>query len=210
MTSRSLKQATRTTVITASLAAAMVLGAGCAATTAELDPNEPFHYDANYDFSDKKRIVDDLATSLLSASSATEGDDKPVLIVYGVANQTAEHIDTGGITDDIRLRLLDSGRYRFLNRVQRQNLATEVSYQTSGVVDPAQVVELGKQSGADYILAGTLRSIEKDQPRQWRLNKRKMVYYSLNLEMTSLVTGEITWADQVELAREASQPILRW
>lgn len=210
MSRSALNQTTKRSLLNVSLAAAMIIGAGCAATAVEVDPNEPFHYDANYDFSDKKRIVDDLATSLLSASSVTTENDKPVLIVYGVANQTAEHIDTGGITDDIRLRLLNSGRYRFLNRVQRQNLATEVSYQTSGAVDPAQVVELGKQSGADYILAGTLRSIEKDQPRQWRLNKRKMVYYSLNLELTSLVTGEITWADQVELAREASQPIIRW
>lgn len=183
---------------------------GCAATTREINTEDTIHYDANYDFSDKNRIVEDLTGSLLASPTLASNKSAPVVIIYGVANQTSEHIDTGGITDDIRLALLDSGRYRFLSKVQRDNIAKEVAFQSSGAVDPAQIVQIGKQSGADYILGGTLRSIEKKQPRQWRLNKRKLVYYSLNLEMTSLTSGEIAWADKVELAREASKPILRW
>ena len=71
-------------------------------------------------------------------------------------------------------------------------------------------VEQGKQLGADYILSGTLRSIKKEQPKQWRLNKKERIYYSLDLTMTDLKTGEIVYADQAELAREASQPIIGW
>ena len=183
---------------------------GCAATTRDINTEEPLHYDAAYDFSDKKRIVDDLTASLLNSPTVPSDNAQPVLIVYGVANQTSEHIDTSGITDDIRLALLQSGRYRFINKTQRDNVMKEVAFQQSGAVDPAQLVAMGKQTGADYILGGTLRSIEKKQPRQWRLNKRKLIYYSLNLELTNLTTSEISWADKVEIARESSQPILRW
>lgn len=183
---------------------------GCAATTRDVDPRDTIHYDANYDFSDKNKIVDDLTNSLLNAPPLQSDTDQPVLIIYGVSNQTSEHIDTGGITDDMRLALMQSGRYRFLSKTQRDNIATEVAFQKSGAVNPNQIVRLGQQSGADYILGGTLRSIEKKQPRQQRLNKRKLVYYSLNMELTSLETGEVAWADKVDLAREASQPILRW
>ncbi len=192
------------------LGLAVAVLSGCAATTRDVNVDDPIHYDANYDFSDKKRIVDDLTTSLLNSPAAASQNDRPVLIVYGVGNQTSEHIDTSGITDDIRLALLQSGKYRFVSKEQRDNIMTEVAFQSSGAVDTAQVVKVGKQTGAEYILGGTLRSIEKEQPRQWRLNKRKLVYYSLNLEMTSLTSGEIVWADKVELAREASKPILRW
>ncbi|MBX2882100.1 MAG: penicillin-binding protein activator LpoB [Granulosicoccus sp.] len=183
---------------------------GCVATTRTLDPNVETHYDASYDFSDKKQIVSTLTESLLSSPNVRTEPAKPVLIVYGVDNETSEHINTGGITDDIRLALINSGQYRFINRKQRDNLLAEADYQYAGFVPPEQRVAEGRQLGADYILSGTLRSIEKKQPRQWRLNKRELVYYSMNLELTNLESGEISWADNVEIARESSRPIIGW
>lgn len=187
----------------------LALGA-CAATTRTLDPDVEQHYDASYDFSDKKQIVDSLTGSLLSAASVSTENEKPVIVVYGIDNETSEHISTSGISDDIRLALIRSGEYRFINRKQRDNVLDEADYQHAGFVAPEQRVNEGRQLGADYILSGTLRSIEKQQPRQWRLNKRELVYYSMNLELTNLETGEISWADAVEIARESSRPIIGW
>lgn len=186
------------------------LVSGCAATTRTLDPNVEQHYDASYDFSDKKQIVETLTDSLMSSSAISTEAGKPVIIVYGVDNETSEHINTGGITDDIRLALIKSGEYRFLNRKQRSNVQAETNFQQAGFVPPEQRVSEGRQLGADYILSGTLRSIEKKQPRQWRLNKKELIYYSMNLELTNLESGEISWADNVEIAREASRPIIGW
>ncbi len=182
----------------------------CGATTRTLNPENEQHYDASYDFSDKKQIVRTLTESLLSSPNILTETEKPVLIVYGVDNETSEHINTGGITDDIRVSLINSGEYRFLNRKQRENLLAETDYQYAGFVPPEQRVAEGRQLGADYILSGTLRSIEKKQPRHWRLSKRKLVYYSMNLELTDLQTGEISWADNVEIARESSRPVFGW
>jgi uncharacterized protein (TIGR02722 family) len=184
--------------------------AGCAATTRTLDPDVEQHYDASYDFSDKKQIVQDLTDSLLSSPGVVTEPERPVIIVYGVDNETSEHISTSGITDDIRLALIKSGQYRFLNRKQRDNLLDETDYQYAGFVPPEQRITEGRQLGADYILSGTLRSIEKKQPKQWRLNRRSLIYYSMNLELTNLQTGEISWADNVEIARESSRPIIGW
>ncbi len=183
---------------------------GCAATTRNIDPESEIHYDANYDFSDKKEIVDKLVGSLLTTTQINTSVEKPILIAYGIANETSEHINTGGISDDIRLKLIQANKYRFLNREQRVNVNAETEYQQAGYVAVADQIKTGRQLGADYILAGTLRSIEKAQPRQWRLNKKKLVFYSMNLELTNLETGEISWADSVEIARESSQPIFRW
>jgi len=192
------------------LAISLVLGlSACMSTTRSIDTGADVHYNAHYDFSDKKRIVDDLTASLLQADLAYS-DKKPILIVYGIANQTSEHINTSGISDDIRLELIRAKRYRFLNKIQRDNINAEIAHQQSGAVAVADRIAQGRQIGADYILAGTMRSIEKKQPRAWRLNEKKMVYYSLNLELTNLTTGEIEWADKVELARESSKPIFRW
>lgn len=197
--------------IRTAIIAMAILSTGCAATTESIDPNEEsVHYDANYDFSDKKEIVSKLTDSLLNTTLMDRESDKPIIVTYGIANETAEHINTEGISDDIRLALIQAGEYRFVNRKQRDNALKEADFQFAGFVPPAQRITEGRQLGANYILAGTLRSIEKNQPKQWRLNKRKLVYYSLNLEMTNIETGEISWADAVEIARESKQPIIGW
>ena len=198
------------TVLVSALALAL---AGCAATTRQLDVDDPQHYDASYDFSDKKEIVDvltqSLATSPVIARDRASGE-RPVVVIYPVANRTSEHIDTSGIADDIRNELLNGGELRFVNRPRRDDLIQEADYQYAGFVAPEQRVAEGRQVGADYVLTGTLRSIEKSQPAQWRLFKKNLVYYSMTLELTGLETGEILWADSVELARELSRPIVRW
>lgn len=188
---------------------ASMLG-GCVATTRSLDPETEKHYDASYDFSDKKQIVDALTGSLLSSPNILTENSKPIIVIYGVDNETSEHISTSGITDDIRLALIKSGEYRFINRKQRGTLLEETDYQYAGFVPPEERVNEGRQLGADFILSGTLRSIEKKQAKQWRLSKRELVYYSMNLELTDLETGEISWADNVEIARESSRPVIGW
>ncbi len=183
--------------------------AGCVASTREISPTDTKHYDAYYDFSDKKKIVDALVNPLL-AQTFPASDAKPVMIVYGIANRTTEHIDTSGISDEIRRKLMNSGKFAFINETQRSNINNEMAYQHSEAVDPRTRVEAARQVGAQYILSGTLRSIEKKEPRQWRLTKKTLVYYSLNLELTDIKTGLIAWSDAVELARESSVPIIGW
>lgn len=183
--------------------------AGCMAYTRNINPQDETHYDASYDFSDKNQIVEALVTPLLQAP-VFPVEKKPILIVYPVVNETSEHISTGGITDAIRMRLIQTGRFRFINERQRENIQQETSYQDAGFVDPAMRVEKGRQLGADYILSGTLRSIKNKQAKQMRLYKKERIYYSLDLTMTDLKTGEIVYADQAELAREASRPVIGW
>jgi len=188
---------------------ALLIMTGCMASTKNLNPKADLHYDASYDFSDKTKIVDRLVTPLLKAP-VFPVQEKPILIVYPVVNETSEHISTGGITDEIRMKLVQSGRFRFINESQRENIQKETDYQSQGYVDPAMQVEQGRQLGANYILSGTLRSIKKEQPEQMRLFKKERIYYSLDLSITDLKTGEIVYADQAELAREASKPIIGW
>ena len=189
---------------------ALLTMSGCMAYTRNLNPEKETHYDASYDFSDKKKIVDGLVTPLLTAPVFPVQQEKPILIVYPVVNETSEHISTAGITDDIRMKLVQSGRFRFIADDQRANIQKETKYQYQGYTDPAQRVEQGRQLGANYILSGTLRSIKKEQPKQVRLTKKERIYYSLNMSITDLKTSEIVYENSVEIAREASKPIIGW
>lgn len=190
------------------MAAAFVV-AGCSTTTRTISTDEEIHYDEAYDFSDKNTIVRGLVDPLLARYPA--GGQQPVVIIYGVANRTSEHIDTSGITDDIRQELMNAGRFRFLNETQRDAIANELDYQyNSGAVDPNQQIQRARQAGADLILSGTLRSIEKREPKGIRVKKKEMNYYSLSLQVTDIRSGIIEWSHSVDLAREASKPIIGW
>ncbi len=198
-------------LIKISLAGLLIfLAAGCSVTTREVGSDEKVIYDEGYHFSDKKAIVGDMVKSLLSKHPLLRATDRPVLIVYGIANRTSEHISTSAMTDDIRQELLNTGRVRFVNKIQRENIAQETSYQYGGSVAVETRIQKARQVGAKYMLTGTLRSIEKKQPRQFRLKKKTLMYYSLNMELTDIQTGLIEWADSTEVIREASKPFIGW
>ncbi len=194
----------------------MLLGAvtamGCRATTRDYAPTDTIHYDASYDFSDKNKIVEALTESLLNAhhSPIANRSERPIVVIYDVANRTSEHISTELITDDIRQRILFAGKASFVNRVQRDAIQRELGYQYGGNVAPETRAERSRQIGAEYMITGTLRSITKQEPRQIRLKKRKLQYYSLTLELTDLETGLVEWADSVEIVREEAKPFVGW
>lgn len=187
-----------------------VMLVGCRATTRDISPDEQLHYDETYDFSDKKAIVDELVTSLASKPPLCCRDGRPVIVIYGVANRTSEHIDTSGITDDIRQEILATQKARFVNKTQRANIEEELGYQYGGNVSPETRMQRARQIGAQYMLTGTLRSIKKKQPDQVRFKRRTLQYYSLTLELTDLETGLIEWTDSVEIARESAKPFIGW
>lgn len=197
-------------VFLVSAAMIMMMFAGCSATTRDISPDETIHYDENYDFSDKNKIVDYLVSSMLNKQPLVARDDRPVLIVYTVANRTSEHIETDGITDDIRQKIMESGKARFVNKVQRDSIAAETEYQYGGNVSAETRLQRARQVGAEYMVTGTLRSIEKKEPDQVRLKRRTLQYYSLTLELTDLNTGLIEWTDSAEIVREAAKPFIGW
>lgn len=201
---------TKRRVVMGMMMAVLWLVAGCSATTRDLSPDEVVHYDEGYDFSDKKAIVGSLVASLINKPPLAARNDRPVLIVYNVANRTSEHIETSGITDDIRHEILQSGKARFVNEVQRETIQKETDYQYGGNVSPETRIARARQVGAEYMISGTLRSITKKQPKQVRLKKRTLQYYSLTLELTDLQTGLIEWTDNVEIVRESAKPFIGW
>ncbi len=183
---------------------------GCTVTTRNVEPEEELHYDEAYDPSDKKRIVDTLVSSLLERTPVPATSDRPVIVIYDIANRTSEHIDTSGISDDIRQAMLESGRFRFVSKVQRDNIDKETAYQYSGKVSARTRIQQAQQVGARYMMSGTLRSIEKEQPKQMRLKKKSLRYYSLHLELTDIQSGLLEWTNKVEIIREASKPFIGW
>ncbi len=194
-------------------AAGLCIAAACSSVRYG-DPTDEETVNIGYGVTDRQRIVEEMVGSLKESPALSyfdhsgKGEDKRVIIyVGGVENRTSEHIDTTGITDVIREQLLESGRFRFpAGELGQNEIGEQVRFQQgSGRVDPAQAKEFGKQIGADMILYGVMRSIEKDRGRSLESGgvKTERVDYQFVLNAVNIETGEIVWSKSKDLTKTA-------
>ncbi|AEY01581.1 hypothetical protein GU3_09125 [Oceanimonas sp. GK1] len=125
-----------------------------------------------------QRLADNLAARL-SASAAISEVNGPVLL-DDIRNQAGSPVDTRGLTERLQAQL--SGALNFVSGPEVNSLRQQLAYQ-SGRADMASLVRLGKQSGADYLLSGSLH--------------RAGSGFSLRAQLMELASGEVLWSDSV-------------
>lgn len=146
------------------------------------------------------QMVDDLLTFPPVVQMTAQR--RPVVFVDRVQNRTVEHIDTESVTDSIRTRLIQSGKFRFVDMTVVDRVRQQMDFQTqSGMVDPATAVTMGRQIGAEFMLYGALTSIVK------RDSSTKDVYYKFTLNMMNLETGIIEWSSEKEIRKTRSRSL---
>jgi hypothetical protein len=161
---------------------------------------------------DLQSLAGDMVQSLTQAPQLAylenpgKGDDKRIIVYLGgIENRTSEHIDTQAIMDKLQAALFKTGKFRFVAGQQGQGeIGEQVRFQQgSGRVREDMAREFGKQLGADMIVYGKLRSIEKGKGRSLEsgLKKKEDVYYQFVLEAADIDTGEILWVNEKELRK---------
>jgi len=191
-------------------AVSALLVCACASSIRYDDPGKVETINIDFGSTDLQTLAGAMADSLSTAPQLShyekQGDDKRIVVyTAGIDNITSEHIDTGGIMDSIRVSLLKSGKFRLAATQQGQDeLAEQVRFQQgSGRVDPAQAKAFGQQLGADMVLTGRLRSIEKSRPRNVEDAGQRTddVYYQFVMELVDITSGETVWAEQKEIRK---------
>ena len=184
---------------------------GCSSVEYD-DPGRTETLTIDYGSTDLQTLSAEMVESLITSPSLNyidkPGDDKRLLVLMGgVENRTSEHIDTQGITDKIQTALLKSGKFRFTAEDAGQDeIGKQVRFQQeSGRVNEQTAREFGKQIGADVIVYGTLRSIEKKKGSSIESGgtRSQDVYYQFVLKCVNIDTAEIIWQDEEELRKTA-------
>lgn len=189
-----------------------LLMSGCAAfraSTTDVDVEKTKHMDADYDYSDMRKISEDVATELLASPFLGKFQEPPIFMIAGVENRTSNYVDTKGLTDKIRTALFQAGKAQFVNEARRDDLLKEQGYQAANTT-PDTMVAAGKQLGAKFMVSGSLMEMRNDSPKQVRISKQKLNYYKLTVEVTDLETGLMAWTTEKEFARQASLPLIGW
>lgn len=125
---------------------------------------------------------------------------RPVVFVDKIKNKTTEHIDTESITDTVQTKLLQSGKFRFVDMTAVKAVQEQMQFQMdSGMVDPAKAVAFGKQTGAEFMLYGNMSSIVK------RNSSAQDVYYKFTMKLVNLETGIMEWAGEKEIRKSGEK-----
>ncbi|MDL2284485.1 penicillin-binding protein activator LpoB [Oxalobacter sp. OttesenSCG-928-P03] len=150
---------------------------------------------------DLQSTAESMAQSLLASKWIAQASSPPKVRLRDVKNYTDEHIDTKGITDKIRIKLLNSGQVRFL--MDKGNM--------DDVFEERDLNELATKRkenklmmDADYIITGSVRSIRK------RTKSVGDVYFLITLELTDPQSGEVKWADEKEIRKRTTKPKIGW
>lgn len=199
------------------LALAPLLATGCSSTGYD-DPDMVETLTIDFGSTDLQTLASAMSESLIASPALSyldhegKGDDKRIIAYMGdVENRTSEHIDTSGITDSIRTTLLKSGKFRIVAGDAGQGeVGDQVSFQQgSGRVDPAMAKAFGAQLGADVVVYGTLRSIDKKKGRSLESlgYKKQDLYYQFVMQCVNITTGELIWAEEKDIRKRSKTGI---
>ena len=182
-----------------------LLASGCATTVEYGDATSSKPISTEFGSSDLQQIAATMVDSLLVFPPVMDltATRRPVLMVDTVKNKTMQHIDTESVTDSIRTKLIRSGKFRFTDRTTDAAIKEELGVQNdSGLVDPSTAIAFGQQIGAEFMLTANLSEISQ---RAGRVND---VYYKFTMNLRNLRTGIIEWADEEQIRKQKTNPIL--
>ncbi|MFB1075237.1 penicillin-binding protein activator LpoB [Vibrio diabolicus] len=189
--------------IIALLGLAVILG-GCSNKVSYGDAQATETTTIDFGSTDLQKIAAEMVDSMMMSGSvaAITRDQRPIVFVERIKNKTSEHIDTESITDTISTKMLNSGKFRFVDMDRVESVREQLNFQnTDELVNQSTAIQFGKMVGAQYMLYGNLSSIVKNA------GSDKNVYYKMTMRLMDLETGLIEWADETEIRKAQSKSL---
>jgi len=163
----------------------------CFRTVTRVDPDKEIDISGRWNDVDSKLTAETMIEQSLGEiwlkNHMMQKKEKPVVIVGFIKNKSHEHIDAETFIKDIertfiqtqKVRLVQGGDKREEIRGERADQQTNSSVST--------MKKWGLEIGADYMMQGSINSLVD------ALDRKKVVTYQINLELTNMETNEIVW-----------------
>ena len=129
----------------------------------------------------------------------------PRIFVGEIQNQTSEaYFPIQEINDELLERLSAEGDFVLIDAARREDLLNEITYQQDGMVAPATAKQVGKQTGADLIIFGSVYM------KVARRKGKSIRQYSVNIRMTDIQSGEEVMRIRAKLSKYSKQKKFGW
>ena len=145
--------------------------------------------DDKFNEADMQQITQTMVSSLMTCPKVQESH--PTVVIGDVMNQTSEHLNLDAVMDQIQNQLVQSHRYVMIDKPVRNQAEMEFEYQKNkNIYQDAAPIK------ANYILTGAISSNVQE------VGKQKLVYYKMNLKLTSLASTAVVCSEEKELRKE--------
>ena len=173
------------------IAGSLTLGS-CARQITRVNSDTQIDISGRWNDTDSRLAAEELTAEITNGDWLTNfmqdnGGKKPVLIVGLVRNKSHEHIESETFIKDIEKALIKRQSARIVSggKMREELRAERADQQTNSAT--STVKKFGLETGADFMLQGSINSIVDAHKRQ------KVTYYQIDLELTNLQTNEKVW-----------------
>lgn len=193
-----------------SASAAVLALAGCSSSDPKIsyqDPNAVQTVALGYSSTDLQSITNKMVDSMLTSPRVEKitKDSTPVLFISKMQNNSDQHINTQALTNAISTRLLNSGKFNFVDSSTIAQVEKQFAFQhKSGLVDKNSAIAMGKQIGARYMFYGDISSISQ------RNSSEQTLYIQVTMKLLDIKTGLMVWQGEKQIAKSAKRKGFGW
>jgi hypothetical protein len=163
----------------------------CFRSVSRVDPDKEIDISGRWNDVDSKLTADAMIDQALSEiwlkNHMAQTREKPVVIVGFVKNKSHEHIDAETFVKDMERSFITSQKVRVVQGGEKREAIRGERADQQENASVSTMKKWGLEVGADYMLHGSINSIVD------ALDRKKVVYYQIDLELTHMQTNEIVW-----------------
>ncbi len=158
-----------------------------------------------------KKLFVGVALALAGVSGVAAAQDRPTLGVIEFKNESGAGWWRGGVGWELAGMLSNelaaTGAFRVVERSKLESVLAEQDLAASGRVNPATGARMGKLTGANYLVAGTVTSYEEDVKgtgggisiKGISLGgKSSSAYIAVDIRVINSETGEVDFVRTIE------------
>ncbi len=181
------------------LMAALMMAAGCQRRVTRVDTDRAIDLSGRWNDTDSRLVAEEMITDVLTRPWLTRFEQAhgrpPVIIVGDVRNRSHEHIDAETFIRNMEREFINSGMVRVVQGAEFREQIREERADQHEFANPETVAQWRRETGADFMLTGTMNSIV-DQYR-----RDKVIFYQVNLDLSDMETNEKVWIGEKQIRK---------
>ena len=157
------------------------------------------------EYRDWTNTAEKMTESMLS-SGALKSEQKPVIAIGNIVNDTAQRFDTDILTKKIRTTLLKSGTVQVTTNFSGEDTNSDKvrALRNNSEYDQKTIAKTGTLVAPNMSLSGKMLQRNLKLESGWLSSVDTRVEYYLQLTLTDLNTGLSVWEDEQPIIKEGS------
>lgn len=198
-----------TNILVSSIIAVSVIG--CGDKVSYVDAQDSAKYTStSIDYHDIEAAVHKSVQSLLQSQYVLSLDDKKILAISDVVNDTMQQVDVRGLTSKVARAMRNSGKFQLTNAISGSGGTTDNminksrSLRDNDEFNQYTTTEKGTLIAPNLSLSGII--VQKNT----KVGKQQRVDYSFTLTLTNLKTGIVEWDENTHIIKVAPNSRVSW